>query len=558
MKRIVGLTQFFIYTFIGIGYAQIGINTPKPDLSAALDIVSDNQGFLPPRIALKSTNDTETILKPAPGLLIYNTALVAKDKESVSPGYYYYTGGQWAKLADASNGWDTQGNYGIGGQNSFIGTLDDSDLVFKRNNIAVGLIGATNYALGHESLLKLTTGHNNIGIGLIALAKNKTGSFNTAVGSGALSQNLASFNTAVGSYALARTESGEGNTAVGRGSSENVDRGKYNTTMGYNAQQYGFTASYNTLIGSYAGYQNRAGVHNTALGFEALYNSSDSYNTAIGKGALYNLKPTYPNTGNLNVALGFQAGDNLISGGSNIFIGANAKAMDPTGANQLNIGNSIYGININAGNNARIGINTSEPNESAILDLSSTNRGFLPPRIELKGVDDQTTIENPAQGLLVYNPANVETQTLKAGYYYFTGQQWEVFNTGTLIKEQFYAPALVLPTMKDNLSTSSVDDIFYDVNSQFFTVKLYAIYQKQFGMVGDVDGPTRSAVKSNPTGVLTTYSMSELDYFVTYFDHTVFDPNSVKIDANGVLTYKIIPEGEISEKTYMNIVFKVK
>lgn len=541
-----------------MGYAQIGINTPVPDLSAALDIASDNQGFLPPRIALKSINDTVTISKPASGLLIYNTALVAKEKESVRPGYYYYTGGQWAKLSDASNGWDTQGNYGVGGQKSFIGTLDNSDLVFKRNNIVVGLIGATNYAFGHESLLKLTTGHNNVGIGVIALAKNKEGSFNTAVGSNALSQNLASFNTAVGSYALARTESGEGNTAVGRGASENVDRGKYNTTMGYNAHQYGFAGSYNTLIGSRAGSQNRSGSNNTALGFEALYNSSDSYNTAIGKGALYSLKPIYPNSGDFNVALGFQAGDNLISGGLNIFIGAHVKAVNPTGANQLNIGNSIYGTHINAGNKARIGINTSEPDESAILDLSSSSLGFLPPRVMLKGVEDQTTIENPAQGLLVYNPVTVENQALKAGYYYFTGQQWEVFNTGTLIKEQFYAPALALPTAKENVSTSSSADIFYDANSQLFTVKLYAIYQKQFGMVGDIEGPMRSAVKSNPTGVLTTYSSSALDYFITYFDNTVFDPTSIKIDANGVLTYKIIPEGDISEKTYMNIVFKVK
>lgn len=94
MRKIQYIVQFLAYLFLVSSYAQIGINTPKPDLSAALDIVSDNQGFLPPRIALKSTNDTETILKPAPGLLIYNTALVAKDKESVSPGYYYYTGGQ--------------------------------------------------------------------------------------------------------------------------------------------------------------------------------------------------------------------------------------------------------------------------------------------------------------------------------------------------------------------------------------------------------------------------------------------------------------------------------
>ena len=48
----------------------------------------------------------------------------------------------------------------------------------------------------------------------------------------------------------------------------------------------------------------------------------------------------------------------------------------------------------------QVGINTDTPNESAILDVESTDKGFLPPRMS------QTQISNihlPAAGLTVYN-----------------------------------------------------------------------------------------------------------------------------------------------------------
>ncbi|WP_343662338.1 hypothetical protein [Chryseobacterium mucoviscidosis] len=52
---------------------------------------------------------------------------------------------------------------------------------------------------------------------------------------------------------------------------------------------------------------------------------------------------------------------------------------------------------------AQIGVGISNPHSSAMLEISSTNKGFLPPRIELKSFTDGTTIPNPAKGLIVYN-----------------------------------------------------------------------------------------------------------------------------------------------------------
>jgi hypothetical protein len=78
---------------------------------------------------------------------------------------------------------------------------------------------------------------------------------------------------------------------------------------------------------------------------------------------------------------------------------------------------------------AQTGIGTTTPEASAKLDISSTNKGFLPPRVTLTSISDNTTIPNPATGLLVYNTGN--NVGLVAGYYYWTGISWATIATAT-------------------------------------------------------------------------------------------------------------------------------
>ncbi len=78
---------------------------------------------------------------------------------------------------------------------------------------------------------------------------------------------------------------------------------------------------------------------------------------------------------------------------------------------------------------AQTGIGTTTPEASAKLDVTSSNKGFLPPRITLTSLTDITTIPNPATGLLVYNTGN--NVGLVAGYYYWNGSSWATIATGT-------------------------------------------------------------------------------------------------------------------------------
>lgn len=50
--------------------------------------------------------------------------------------------------------------------------------------------------------------------------------------------------------------------------------------------------------------------------------------------------------------------------------------------------------------NAQVGIGTETPNDAAVLDVTSTNKGFLPPRLT---TTQRNAITNPVAGLVIYN-----------------------------------------------------------------------------------------------------------------------------------------------------------
>ena len=68
-----------------------------------------------------------------------------------------------------------------------------------------------------------------------------------------------------------------------------------------------------------------------------------------------------------------------------------------------------------------VGINDdgSQPDNSAMLQVKSANKGLLIPQIALTGVNDATTIATPATSLLVYN--TTDGSGLTPGYYYNSG-----------------------------------------------------------------------------------------------------------------------------------------
>jgi len=90
-----------------------------------------------------------------------------------------------------------------------------------------------------------------------------------------------------------------------------------------------------------------------------------------------------------------------------------------------------------------INIDNSQPDSSAMLDIKAVNKGLLPPRIELTGINIAAPVVSPAIGLLVYNTATSGEPPYKVtpGYYYWDGSNWVTFIKST---EQKIDTALLL------------------------------------------------------------------------------------------------------------------
>ena len=84
---------------------SVGIGSSNSiNASAQLDVNATNKGLLPPRVALTSTLGTGNVISnPANGLVVYNTTAAGTGSTSVRPGYYFYNGSRWIKLAEESN-----------------------------------------------------------------------------------------------------------------------------------------------------------------------------------------------------------------------------------------------------------------------------------------------------------------------------------------------------------------------------------------------------------------------------------------------------------------------
>lgn len=78
----------------------------------------------------------------------------------------------------------------------------------------------------------------------------------------------------------------------------------------------------------------------------------------------------------------------------------------------------------------QVAINTTgvTPHSSAVLDLQTTDKGLLIPRVSLIQTTNSSPVNNPAVSLLIYNTATVNDVT--PGFYYWNGNAWVRLNDG--------------------------------------------------------------------------------------------------------------------------------
>ncbi|MDP5121322.1 MAG: hypothetical protein NWQ46_07000 [Spirosomaceae bacterium] len=212
----------------------VGVGTTEPDESAILDVFSTTKGLLLPRM---SSQQRLSIQRPAAGLMVYQHDLLL--------GVYMYDGTDWqalstltaASLAANSTSWRTTGNEALG-TDFFLGTTDDSPLIFKINNEFSGLLDSkrSNTFFGYK------TGW-------------ATKSFNSVV---------------IGAFALQRASTGNDNVVIGFQSMFSHENGQYNVALGSLTLSSSLIGDKNTALGAMAGFRSK-GSANVFVGFQAGY-----------------------------------------------------------------------------------------------------------------------------------------------------------------------------------------------------------------------------------------------------------------------------------------------
>lgn len=390
--------------------------------------------------------------------------------------------------------------------NGVLKTVDQSTLLPEPWQVQGTADKATANAQNIYQTGKVAIGKNPVAA---ALALGISLDVEGAIRGGSLSQNELQGMTLVGknSVTFGTENSGSGENSMAFGTS-NEARGEYAVALGADnvvGGQGGMAAGFrNSTEGDYSA---AIGRYNVVKGQEAFAAGFRNYSTSnhsmmLGEG----LK-----SASINELLGGRY--NAITTGN----GSSWVATDPL----FQLGN---GVDENNRDNALTIF------KNADIDINGQN-------VRMPNLPS-TLAAQPSDAFIISGPSG----NLKK------------VSSVTAAPKFFYSPSVVLPTANANLPAG----VSYDAGTQTFTADLYAIYSNQFGMTGDVAGAGRTAIKSNSATSLPVLPAVALEYFVTYFDNTVFDPTSISLDDNGIMTYKILPAATVTEKTYMNIVFKVK
>ena len=174
--------------------------------------------------------------------------------------------------------------------------------------------------------------------------------------------------------------------------------------------------TFNTAVGSSALQNHTTGQGNTAIGFHALEsrigNLTGSNNIGIGLQAgravttgsrnilIENTTADGITTGNNNIILNPVNRSGITTGSGNVVIGGFNGTLSATLSETIVLGTGTGVERIRIDNNGNIGVGTSTPSSSAILDLTSTSKGFLVPRMSTLQRD---AIASPSTGMLLYD-----------------------------------------------------------------------------------------------------------------------------------------------------------
>jgi hypothetical protein len=176
-----------------------------------------------------------------------------------------------------------------------------------------------------------------------------------------------------------------------------------------------------------------------------------------------------------------------------------------------------------------VGINNTgaPPDASAMLDIKSTNKGLLIPRVALTATTDNTSIASPQISLLVYNTATggAGNTAVSPGFYFWNGSAWIRINdgaagsagwlltgnSGTNPSTHFIGTTDVQPLLFriNNIKAGIIDSVSFNtgIGYRTFDAGITGTFNTAIGykaFISNTTGSNNTALGSNALRVNTT------------------------------------------------------
>jgi len=348
---------------------EAATGTTTPAASSILEVTSTTKGFLPPRMTTVQRN---AIASPASGLVIYNTT---------SSAFNYYNGSTWIELMS-------------GGNQTFVGTKTFS----TRVNTAYLELTAGSPEIYYSGVIKI--GGTTAGILIGSGASQSAGGI--SIGSSASSSGGVAIGVLSAITGGANTYSVSiGNRSSATGSQQSLAIGGYSKALhnGSIAINGAITEAANQFVAGNMIFP--SGSENSPItevyfgsGVRRGYNQFGTNVYTDGVGLSYSINGSGAN------GTDFAGGSITIAGGKGTGSGTSGDVIFSTstvgssGSTLQTLTNRWF-----VKGNTGILSNTSTPDASAALNVESTTRGFLPPRMTNA---QRLAITSPAIGLMVY------------------------------------------------------------------------------------------------------------------------------------------------------------
>ena len=200
--------------------------------------------------------------------------------------------------------------------------------------------------------------------------------------------------------------------------------GYFMTFYSNNAERMRLTPSGRLLIGTTTESTHLLDVNGTSrVSGTATFSGTIKTNT-IDKNDQNNPLQIYTAYNNINAIIEFWGGT-----GARLQYNTNTRVLFPSVNADISIGTSSLKFNNIYGTNGYfdtvLSVGTTSPNASSILDLTSTTKGFLPPR--MTGAQAEA-IGTPAAGLMVYSTDGSGATITSLGWWGYNGTTWVKLN----------------------------------------------------------------------------------------------------------------------------------